>query len=94
MFTNWLGLPPLATTHGQQIDNLIGWVHVFMFVLFIGWGALFVYMLIRFRRSRQPVAVYAPVRSRELKYVEAGWLGRKSQRGFYDYRGEKPVPTR
>jgi len=29
-----------------------------------------------------------------VKYVEAGWLGRKAERGFYDYRGEKPVPTR
>jgi 3-hydroxybutyryl-CoA dehydrogenase len=29
-----------------------------------------------------------------VKYVEAGWLGRKSGRGFYDYRGEVPVPTR
>jgi len=28
------------------------------------------------------------------KYVEAGWLGRKSQRGFYDYRGDTPLPTR
>lgn len=28
------------------------------------------------------------------KYVEAGWLGRKTQRGFYDYRGRTPVPTR
>ncbi len=29
-----------------------------------------------------------------VKYVEAGWLGQKTQRGFYDYRGETPVPTR
>jgi 3-hydroxybutyryl-CoA dehydrogenase len=29
-----------------------------------------------------------------VKFVEAGWLGRKAGRGFYDYRGEKPVPTR
>jgi len=29
-----------------------------------------------------------------VKYVEAGWLGRKVGRGFYDYRGERPVPTR
>jgi 3-hydroxybutyryl-CoA dehydrogenase len=29
-----------------------------------------------------------------VKYVEAGWLGRKADRGFYDYRGETPVPTR
>ncbi|RIJ30205.1 3-hydroxybutyryl-CoA dehydrogenase [Henriciella mobilis] len=29
-----------------------------------------------------------------VKYVEAGWLGRKAKRGFYDYRGDAPVPTR
>jgi 3-hydroxybutyryl-CoA dehydrogenase len=28
------------------------------------------------------------------KFVEAGWLGKKSSRGFYDYSGEEPVPTR
>jgi len=29
-----------------------------------------------------------------VKYVEAGWIGRKAGRGFYDYRGDSPVPTR
>jgi 3-hydroxybutyryl-CoA dehydrogenase len=29
-----------------------------------------------------------------VKYVEAGWIGRKAGRGFYDYTGEAPVPTR
>ena len=56
--TEWLGLPPLATAHGGQIDNLIGWIHIFMLVLFVGWGGFFTYCLIRFRRSRNPVANY------------------------------------
>jgi 3-hydroxybutyryl-CoA dehydrogenase len=29
-----------------------------------------------------------------VKYVEAGWVGKKVKRGFYDYSGERPVPTR
>jgi 3-hydroxybutyryl-CoA dehydrogenase len=29
-----------------------------------------------------------------VKYVEAGWIGKKAGRGFYDYSGEKPIPTR
>jgi hypothetical protein len=37
--TEWLGLPLLAADHGAQIDSLIGWTHIFMFVLFFGWGA-------------------------------------------------------
>lgn len=70
--TQWLGLPPLASAHGGQIDGLIGWTHVFMFVLFIGWGAFFTYCLIRFRRSRNPVADYAGVTSHSSKYLEIG----------------------
>ena len=70
MMTQWLGLPELATTHGAQIDNLLGWIHVFMFVLFIGWGGLFVYILFRFRKSRQPVANYTGVTSPASKYSE------------------------
>ena len=70
--TEWLGLPPLAAAHGGQIDSLIGWIHVFMLVLFVGWGAFITYALIRFRRSRNPVADYAGVRSHRSTYLEIG----------------------
>jgi len=72
--TEWLGLPPLASVHGGQIDSLIGWMHVFMFLLFVGWGAFFTYALIRFRRSRQPVANYNAVKSHASSYLEAAVL--------------------
>jgi cytochrome c oxidase subunit II len=68
--TEWLGLPALAAAKGTQIDDLIGWVHIFMFVLFIGWGAFMTYCLIRFRRSRNAVADYAGVRSHTSSYLE------------------------
>jgi cytochrome c oxidase subunit 2 len=70
--TNWLGLPPLASAHGGQIDGMIGWVHVFMFILFIGWGGFFIFTLVRFRRSRHPVADYAGVKSHNASYLEVG----------------------
>jgi len=70
MMTNWLGLPPLASTHGGQIDNLLGWIHIFMLILFVGWGGFFLYTLIRFRKSRHPVANYAGVASPASKYSE------------------------
>ncbi|HEY7499591.1 MAG TPA: cytochrome c oxidase subunit II [Vicinamibacterales bacterium] len=70
--TEWLGMPPLAAAHGGQIDSLIGWIHVFMLVLFVGWGGFFLYAIIRFRRSRNPVADYAGVRSHRSTYLEIG----------------------
>lgn len=69
-WTHWLGLQPLATAHGAQIDALIGWVHVFMFILFVGWGAFLLYALVRFRRSRHPVADYTGVKSHASNYSE------------------------
>ena len=69
-WNQWLGMPALAAAHGGQIDSLIGWIHVFMFVLFVGWGGFFVYCLIRFRRSRNPVANYTGVTSNASKYSE------------------------
>jgi cytochrome c oxidase subunit 2 len=68
--TEWLGLPALAATHGGQIDSLLGWIHVFMLILFVGWGSLFVYILFRFRKSRHPVANYTGVTSPASKYSE------------------------
>ena len=69
-WNEWLGMPALAASHGGQIDSLIGWIHVFMFILFIGWGGFFIYCLVRFRKSRNPVADYAGVKSNASKYSE------------------------
>ncbi len=72
--TDWLGLPALATAQGGQIDSLMGWMHMFMLILFVGWGAFFVYTLVRFRQSRNPVANYAGVKSHTSNYLEVGVL--------------------
>jgi cytochrome c oxidase subunit II len=70
VMTEWLGLPVLASAHGGQIDNLIGWIHVFMLILFVGWGGFFLYAVIRFRKSRNPVADYTGVKSHNSTYLE------------------------
>jgi cytochrome c oxidase subunit 2 len=70
--THWLGLPPLASAHGGQIDGMIGWTHVFMLLLFLGWGSFFVYCVVRFRHSRHPVASYTGARSHASSYLEVG----------------------
>lgn len=68
--TEWMHLPALAAANGEQIDGLIGWMHVFMLILFVGWGGFFLYALFRFRRSRNPVANYTGVRSHASSYLE------------------------
>jgi cytochrome c oxidase subunit 2 len=70
--TEWLGLPPLAAAHGGQIDSLLGWIHIFMLILFVGWGGFFLYTLVRFRQSRNPVADYKGVTSHRSTYLEIG----------------------
>ena len=68
--TEWLGMPALAAAHGGQIDNLIGWIHIFMLILFVGWGGFILYVLVRFRQSRNPVADYTGVTSHSSTYHE------------------------
>jgi cytochrome c oxidase subunit 2 len=70
--TDWMGLPALASAHGGQIDSLIGWIHVFMLILFVGWSVFLGYCLVRFRASRNPVADYTGVTSHTSTYSEIG----------------------
>ena len=70
--SNWLGLPLEASAHAHDIDAVTTWVHILMFVMFIGWSAFFLYMLVRFRRRRHPQADYAGLRTHATRWVEWG----------------------
>ena len=66
-----LGLPSVsASTQGPQIDNIISIVHWLMLVLFVGWGAYFIFTLIKFRASKNPKADYKGVRNHYSSYIE------------------------
>src|SRR5438046_8864661 len=70
LINEFLGLPPNASEHGYQIDHIIEFAHWFMGALFFGWSAFFVFVLIRFRRSRHPKADHAGVRSGLSTHLE------------------------
>jgi cytochrome c oxidase subunit 2 len=65
-----LGLPPLASENGQDVDNLIIYVHWLMIALFVGWIIYFFYALYRFRSSRNPRADYVGVRNHASSFIE------------------------
>jgi cytochrome c oxidase subunit II len=69
-----LGFPVAASAHAAEIDNLNVLVHWLMLVLFIGWGAFFVYTLVRFRAAANPKATYLPIKGKFAKYVEISVL--------------------
>ena len=65
------GLPSVsASTQGPQIDNIISIVHWLMLILFVGWGAYFIYTLIKFRASNNPKADYNGVKNHYSSYIE------------------------
>jgi cytochrome c oxidase subunit 2 len=65
-----LGLPLLASKHGQAVDNLMVYIHWLMIALFVGWLAYFAIALFRFRQSRHPQANYFGVKSHVSSYLE------------------------
>src|SRR5437867_1749893 len=67
---NFLGLPAAASTHAADIDNMQVLVHWLMLVLFVGWGAFFVFVLFRFRRGANPKANYAGAKGKIAKSTE------------------------
>src|ERR1051325_4025033 len=66
----FLGLPMLASEHGQHVDNFILYPHYLMGVLFVGWLGYFLYALLRFRASRHPRALYSGAQTHASSYIE------------------------
>jgi len=67
---NVLGLPELASSNGQAVDNLMVYVHWLMLVLFVGWIIYFGYVLFRFNAARHQKASYEGSKSKLPSYVE------------------------
>jgi len=71
-FHKFFPLPIVASSHGHEIDMMIILVHIFMLVLFVGWGLFFIFTLIRFNRRANPKADYVGVTSHVNSYLEIG----------------------
>jgi cytochrome c oxidase subunit 2 len=69
-FKQLIGLPPLASQHGEQVDKLIIYIHWLMIGLFVGWLAYFIYTIFRFHHTRHAKADYLGVKNHASNYVE------------------------
>ena len=72
MIEKLLGLPAAASEHAHRMDVALAWVHVLMAVLFVGWSLYFIYVLARFRKSRNPKANHAGAKGTWSKAIEVG----------------------
>ncbi len=63
-------MPPDLSTHGGEIDAMIWWLHILMAVLFFGWGAFFIYTLVKFREGKNPKASPEGTKSHFSTYHE------------------------
>jgi cytochrome c oxidase subunit II len=69
-----LGMPIAGSGHAGEIDNIIVLVHWLMAALFVGWGAFFLYTLVRFRAGANPKASYHGAKGTFSKWVEGAVL--------------------
>ena len=65
-----LGVPLAASAHAAEIDQMTALVHWLMLVLFVGWGAFFVFVLVRFRKGANPKASYVGAKGKFAKSTE------------------------
>ena len=65
-----LQIPVKASQHAKDVDTFIVYVHYLMAALFAGWGAYFIYALLRFRKSVHPRASYTGVQSHASSWIE------------------------
>jgi cytochrome c oxidase subunit 2 len=70
LINEFLGQPPNVSEHGYQIDHILEFCHWFMGALFVGWWAYFIYVLLRFHKSRHPVADHEGVTSGISTHLE------------------------
>ena len=68
---NW-GLPENISELGQGVDSMMSVIHWFMLALFLGWGAFFVYCLVKFRARPGHKATYEPIHASWSKWLEIG----------------------
>ena len=72
MMSSLLGMPVQASQHAADIDQMTILVHWLMLVLFIGWGAFFIFVLFRFRKGANPRASYTGAKGKLAKSTEVG----------------------
>src|SRR5215471_1192452 len=70
LMEKWLSMPIQASTHAAQIDQMTVLVHWLMLVLFVGWGAFFIFVLFRFRKGANPKASYTGAKGKVAKSTE------------------------
>jgi cytochrome c oxidase subunit 2 len=66
------GIPELASEHGELVDHMLGFVHWFMLILFVGWSIYLGWVFYRYNQKRNRRADYVGVRGHATTHIEIG----------------------